>query len=173
MNNFNCDNGDCVPMSKRCNGVNDCVDSSDESQCKILDQLTDYNANVLTAASGEPANVTFFAEIFNINNIDDKSGQVVVTLTLELRWNDFRLNFLNLNQNNDLNTLNGSEYLSIWQPDVFFKNKEPDMAVKEEIISPETTVVLNTSQLSSPSYLYMANVSSGAENMLIWSKRIM
>ncbi len=35
MDNFNCDNGDCVYMAQRCNGVNDCEDSSDEFNCKV------------------------------------------------------------------------------------------------------------------------------------------
>jgi hypothetical protein len=124
MRDFNCDSGDCISMTKRCNGVNDCADSSDEANCRVLDNLTDYNANVLTAASGGRASVSFFAEVLNINNIDDKAGQLSVTLTLRVRWQDFRLNFLNLNPNTDLNKLSKEEYDSIWQPDVFFKNKE-------------------------------------------------
>jgi hypothetical protein len=91
--------------------------------CKVLDDLSDYNSNVLTAASGGPAPVYFFGEIFNINNIDDKIGQVIVTLTLQIQWQDFRLNFLNLSPNPDLNTLSPAEYESIWQPDVFFKGQ--------------------------------------------------
>ncbi len=78
---------------------------------------------MLTAASGGPAPVYFFGEIFNINNIDDKIGQVIVTLTLQIQWQDFRLNFLNLSPNPDLNTLSPAEYESIWQPDVFFKGQ--------------------------------------------------
>jgi hypothetical protein len=76
---------------------------------------------VLTAASGSSAPITFFGEIVNINNIDDKIGQVTVTLSLQIQWNDFRLTFLNLNPNPILNTLSLAEYESIWQPDVIFK----------------------------------------------------
>jgi hypothetical protein len=78
---------------------------------------------VLTVASGSPAPITFFGEIININNIDDKIGQVTVTLSLEIQWNDFRLTFLNLNPDPILNTLSPAEYESIWQPDVIFKGQ--------------------------------------------------
>jgi hypothetical protein len=53
------------------------------------------------------------------------------------------------------------------------KNKEPEMPVKQEIIPPITTAILNTSYLSPPSYMYQANVSSGANNTLLWTTRIM
>ena len=33
---FGCDDGMCVDMDKRCNGDNDCLDSSDEKNCDIL-----------------------------------------------------------------------------------------------------------------------------------------
>jgi hypothetical protein len=78
---------------------------------------------VLTAASGSPAPITFFGEIFNINDIDDKIGQVTVTLSLQIQWNDFRLTFLNLNPNPVLNMLSPAEYESIWQPDVIYKGQ--------------------------------------------------
>jgi hypothetical protein len=81
---------------------------------------------VLTAASGNPAPITFFVEIFNINDIDDKIGQVTVTLSLQIQWNDIRLTFLNLNPNPDLNMLSPAEYESIWQPDVIFKEQAHD-----------------------------------------------
>jgi hypothetical protein len=47
------------------------------------------------------------------------------------------------------------------------------MPVKQEIIPPITTVILNTSYLSPFSYMYQANVSSGSENYLLWTTRIM
>jgi len=42
---------------------------------------------------------------------------------LQVKWQDFRLNFLNLNPNTDLNTMSPTEYASIWQPAVFFKGQ--------------------------------------------------
>lgn len=30
---FICDNGDCVPVTDKCNHVNDCLDNSDEQGC--------------------------------------------------------------------------------------------------------------------------------------------
>jgi hypothetical protein len=76
---------------------------------------------VLKEASDGPTPLTFFGEIFNINDIDDKTGYVTVTLTFHIQWNDFRLKFINLNPNPDLNMLTPEEYGSIWQPDVIFK----------------------------------------------------
>ena len=33
MTQFTCGNGQCVPLSARCNNVNECSDGSDEQNC--------------------------------------------------------------------------------------------------------------------------------------------
>ncbi len=42
MENFNCASGDCIPMVQRCNGINDCSDSSDEVNCKVGNLAVKY-----------------------------------------------------------------------------------------------------------------------------------
>ena len=36
METFTCDNGYCIPFKKRCDGISDCEDESDEEGCKTL-----------------------------------------------------------------------------------------------------------------------------------------
>ena len=40
---FTCNNGECIPFQKRCNGMNDCEDESDEEDCKILVTMDKIN----------------------------------------------------------------------------------------------------------------------------------
>ena len=40
---FTCNNGICVDMATRCDGMNDCADESDEAGCKSFVQSTGYD----------------------------------------------------------------------------------------------------------------------------------
>ena len=138
---------------------------------QVLDDFTDYNANVLTSSSGDKADVFFSVRVFGLNEIDDEEGRVVLTLAVSLSWRDDRLKFLNLNPNRALNALSEAEKSVIWLPRVFFENKEPEQPELEDIVGAETSVMLLVdAALSPPSYLYIANVSEGADTPLVWSK---
>jgi len=39
-NQFRCANGQCISSCKRCDGRTDCVDNSDERNCRKMDFLT-------------------------------------------------------------------------------------------------------------------------------------
>ena len=43
---FNCENGRCIPMTERCNRKNECNDNSDEMDCEIHILPPDYNKNI-------------------------------------------------------------------------------------------------------------------------------
>ena len=99
MGGFNCFNGDVVLMSQRCNGLCDCIDSSDEDNCKVLDNLDSYNRGILTSASGGLAAVVFSVIVAGFGDIDDNAGTVSLNLEVSIEWFDFRLNYLNLSPN--------------------------------------------------------------------------
>jgi hypothetical protein len=126
---------------------------------------------VLTSDGGDRANVNFSITVTSLNNIDDEAGQVVLTLTVLLEWRDLRLRFLNLRPNTALNALSREETTRIWVPDLFFWNKLPEQPELEEIVAAATAPLLTApAVLSPPSYLYIANVSEGAETPLTWSR---
>ena len=43
---FTCNDGQCVNMTKRCNQIGDCRDKSDEESCKILHLGKGYNMRI-------------------------------------------------------------------------------------------------------------------------------
>ena len=43
---FLCNNGECIPMSMRCNIEKDCIDESDEQNCNIVTLARGYNRKI-------------------------------------------------------------------------------------------------------------------------------
>jgi hypothetical protein len=81
------------------------------------------------------------------------------------------LRFLNLSPNSALNALSKAEVDSIWLPEIFLPNKEPEQPLLEQIVAAQTTAMLTAPATLSPaSYLYIANVSEGGKTPLLWTK---
>ena len=59
---FNCGNGDCVPLSNVCNGRYDCSDSSDEIDCSPF-ILSGYNKHLPPPIHGQGLVYITFMEI--------------------------------------------------------------------------------------------------------------
>ena len=95
-NMYNCKTGDVIAMDKRCNGKCECPDCSDEDQCKVLDNLVNYNPRVLISPTGGKAQVILSAA-GELQDLDESVGTLVMNLETSIKWIDFRLTFLNLN----------------------------------------------------------------------------
>lgn len=50
---FQCDSGECIFKDKRCNSVSDCIDNSDEKNCRLFDNedYDDYVSVICYSAS--------------------------------------------------------------------------------------------------------------------------
>ena len=97
-NMFNCMNGGAVAMSVRCNAKCDCMDCSDEDDCKVLDKLVKYNSRVLSSEAGGTAMVNFSA-VVQLQDLNENAGNVLLKLGVSITWYDFRLTYLNLSPN--------------------------------------------------------------------------
>ena len=103
-NQFTCDFGDCISITKRCDTVKDCGDGSDEVGCTLADIPESYNRLESPSSSSSSASadvndslvVTFGATIETINQIDTHNLVIETTVKLNLTWYDDRLKFRNL-----------------------------------------------------------------------------
>ena len=60
VNEFSCDDGTCIDISKKCNFADDCVDSSDEKMCDLLSMKhygADYNPVIHDISFGEDEDI--------------------------------------------------------------------------------------------------------------------
>ena len=71
---FTCNFGDCIPLAKRCDTIQDCDDGSDEEICMLADVPSGYNKLEAPPKSEDsPPTIFFGLTIENINQIDTKN----------------------------------------------------------------------------------------------------
>ena len=94
---FTCNVGRCIPISKRCNNVRDCSDGSDEEDCTVVDIPQSYDRlEPPQATHGHFLGVHIAIAVENINNIDTKKMMIDTTMKVTMKWRDNRLRFRNL-----------------------------------------------------------------------------
>jgi len=173
---FNCDDGVCIELARKCDSSSDCQDNSDEKNCTILLFSSDYSKDIIPIQKHDDqthsqSSISIGLSIWDILDIDINSGKVRLKLGIMLEWIDPRLDFLNLKSHSSLNTLNSNESGLIWKPDIIYVNKEPsDYYVNVE---PEISIRINNSiipkTLDWNPYMATEYLYAGETNPLQWS----
>ena len=132
---FTCGDGSCMPLEKRCDKQQDCVDLSDEKKCQIvaLDQerylKDDAPPPIIPGAN---VDVTLSMNIQNILDIQEVQQRLALKFDLEEKWLDSRLQFYNLKKDQEMNTLVFEEKNMIWIPRILFSNTKDDLTSERD-----------------------------------------
>lgn len=118
---FNCDDGSCIPIQMRCNSKFDCVDGSDEGKCHMIEVPVSYLKHV---PDKEGAAVLIHVDIASVLAISEVAGIFKVKFQLTMVWQDKRLTFRNLKNNSLQNVVSEEEAKSIWSPVIVFENTQ-------------------------------------------------
>ena len=114
---FTCDSGNCVDMNKRCDGIKDCADESDEYLCPVVNIPNLYNnANAPDPKNKDtPLEQQLDPRIIKIDSIDTKNMVVALTMELFFAWHDSRLLFFNpiVNRHNVIPDHQAKQLLSL------------------------------------------------------------
>ncbi|XP_066978922.1 uncharacterized protein [Macrobrachium rosenbergii] len=122
LDEFTCNNGDCVPMTSRCDFRRDCLLGEDEDSCSILNPLRDYERG--TPPPQRPFNLSIVVRLTKVASINILTETLQVNMKFRIKWDDSRLTFNNLMGNDNINYL-GQHMNTLWLPKIMVLNEEP------------------------------------------------
>ncbi|XP_064086227.1 uncharacterized protein LOC135201288 [Macrobrachium nipponense] len=163
LDEFTCNDGDCIPMEQRCDFRPDCADEGeDETTCNILDIAADYETG--SPPPQRPFNITASVSIKKVSSIDIMTETLQVSMRFSIKWCDSRLTFKNLLHSDRVNYL-GQHLSTLWLPQLVVLNEETLAGTAEA--SKDLFVVKN----GLPMRIGQDYVYRGAENSLVLKQK--
>ncbi len=170
---FGCSNGECFPLSKRCNEISDCDDDSDETNCNLLDIQDDiYRKEYPSISKNEIITQVFVnISVVNIDKLDETGTTFSVKIQVQLKWYDSRLKFFNLHESIKRGKNVGrTERDRIWIPRLIFSNSLPEVQLLNDDLSFLMVRQESQSTLNSENEIVENRIYDGDLNPIIYEK---
>ena len=130
---FTCDNGQCIDIVDRCNGVPECQDLSDEKNCRLVNiDPEKYLKDKTPPSNSSTLPVEVSSQIWAVLDIKEVGHIMKLKFELSLRWFDRRLQYYNLKDDENMNALLYKETQKLWVPSVIFQNTESEVISKND-----------------------------------------
>ena len=106
-------------MEERCDQIMDCVDESDEDNCRLIAFKDNYNKDVPPFTINKmnnsliPAKIRISTQLKNVLAISEFSHTIDLKIGITLKWYENRVLYHNLKNQEALNVLNNAEVLKI------------------------------------------------------------
>ena len=147
LDEFTCNDGQCVSMELRCNQLTNCRDESDEMDCKLLILKNTYNKKVppiiaTGQANFDPVHVNISVSLLKIVSMEEVQHKIDLQFAIVLEWKENRAKYHNLKKKTSLNALTDDEIERLWLPYVIYSNTDMKEAVQLDK-DVQTTVVIS------------------------------
>ena len=128
---FSCDNGECINIVNRCDGVANCKDLSDEKSCKLVNiDPEKYLKGKTPPSETATLPVEVSGQVWKILEIQEVGQLTKIQFELSLKWFDSRLQYYNLKDNEKMNPLLYEKTKGSGFHEPFFKTLNPKSPVK-------------------------------------------
>ena len=157
-------------MTLRCDGKKDCLDGTDESECKSFVKSLGYNKFLVPPPprKGGKQIVYWNVSIIDIVEINEIQNFVTTKIGFTRTWFDSQLTFLNVKKGGK-NTISFLDRETIWRPWIIFQN----IANNKKIIETDKRNVLKivpkngfNFTIADDTFLYNTHLFDGADNAL-------
>ena len=169
-NEFNCDDGNCVAMSQRCDRIINCPDRSDEINCDFLIFHNAYLKEIPPSPSKKSRMKTLEVKVkvnlLSILEITEVENSIELQFGLHISWLDSRLQMKNLQADKNLNTLTEAHRNKIWIPELVFHNTQSKQKTLVDKDSFVTIDRVNKFVRNKKSELQNTYIYKGSENPL-------
>ena len=155
-------------MDYRCDGVYDCTDESDESDCDIVKiDEGKYKKAMAPERNGKEAEVNVSIYIQNVEKIELPST-FHAKIELSLTWTDYRLEYLNLHENNIIDSTTKQK---IWIPRLPFSNSNDNRYTDDDEKTTISIIKSGSPQTVGLNMLHETYIFKGSENYLNYYRK--
>ena len=176
---FSCSDGTCIPIEKKCDFVPDCWDKGDEINCQLLNNkdMEDYDSNLPDIVLDNQGKIVkkmlkVSVTIKEIKSIEEVKSRYTATFNLKLEWNDARLTWYDLHEDQDLNILSDEQKKRIWFPKILIGNSEENIVeIPNDSQSKLSVSKTGSLTMSSTENLQESALYDGRENNIIYIRQ--
>jgi hypothetical protein len=172
---FTCNDGQCIDMEERCDQNPNCIDQSDEVDCKMLVKSDTYKKTIAPILFDKsigisPVSVNVSIEIISLLKFKEVDMEFFLKFQIRKEWFDKRLTYWNLKLRRYANTLSLDEKESIWLPILVFTNTDNNEVTAGDGDS-EVTITRESDFVRSESNIVEEiNIFKGENNRLTYER---